>query len=113
MSTLESKILDWYASGERGVSSEAMACAVTGRKPDATWSGFGNHPSDAADFSRCAKLLIAVPEARQHLDKVAALSKKWKILVNHWDELELLYHKELSGTSYNHELYARMKALLA
>ena len=33
MNDMKDKILDWFAHGECGVSSEAMACAVAGMSP--------------------------------------------------------------------------------
>jgi hypothetical protein len=103
---MKEKILEWFAHGECGISSKAMACAVIGMKPDKNWSAFGNHPHDPDDLSRCVKLLDAVPEARNHLGKVAKLSKVWARLVEHWDELEAMYRSR----DYN-QLYDRMKEI--
>jgi len=107
---MKDKILEWFANGERGISSEAMACAVSDMKPNESWARFGNHPSDPDDFKRCVKFLEAVPEARQHMNKVAALSKVWARLVEHRDELEALFREEYP-TKSTPKLYERMKKL--
>lgn len=80
---------DWLRNGHRGLSSEAMVYALTG---NVTLPGKPVHvghscPGDAGDFRRCENLLRAVPEARNHLERVAALGPQWAALVEHWDEL--------------------------
>ena len=107
---MNDKILEWFANGETGISSKAMARAIAGLKRDTTWSAWGDHPSDPSDFNRCVKFLKAVPEARQHLNKVATLSKVWETLVQHWDELEKLLEEELPNNRCP-KLYDRMKEL--
>lgn len=107
---MKDKILEWFATGERGISSEAMACAVADITPNESWGRFGNHPSDPDDFKRCVKFLDAVPEARQNLKKIAALSEVWARLVEHWDELEDLFHEEWPSRNAP-KLYERMKQL--
>lgn len=91
MQELKEKVLHWFVHGEKGVSSEAMAAAVIGEKPE--WS-FSNHPSDPSDFNRCLKFLSMVPEARQHFDKVAALSERWAKLIARFDEVEQCFLDE-------------------
>lgn len=107
---MKDKVLEWFVQGETGISSEAMARAVCGMARDREWSAWGDHPSDPDDFKRCVKFLGAVPEARQHMDKVAKLSKVWKRLVEHWDELESLFREEYPTKSAP-RLYERMKQL--
>ncbi|GAG26436.1 unnamed protein product, partial [marine sediment metagenome] len=59
---MEKKILEWFANGETGTSSEAMAFAAAGI---ANKSSFGNStPSDPSDFNRCLKLINQVPEVK-------------------------------------------------
>ena len=92
---MKDAILDWYANGETGISSKAMASALVDIIPTNQWAKFGNHPSDPSDFNRCLKLLNAVPEARNHMDKVAKLSDVWARLVDRWDELEKCFLDEV------------------
>ena len=86
---MKDKILNWLGTGRVGASSKAMALAVLGIKND------GSHPYDPDDFNRCLLLLKAVPEIRQHMDKVAAMNKTWERLVERWEELELCFLAEV------------------
>lgn len=94
MSLVKDKILDWLiSSDDKGVSSEAMAAALLDKEPIRKW--FTNHPGDPSDFNRCLKLLRHAPEAREHLDKVAALSDVWAKIVENWDKLEQCFLDEV------------------
>ncbi len=92
---MKEQIIDWMCnSTNKGISSKAMAAAFLDRNPeDSGW--FGNHPVDPSDFNKCLLLLETVPEARKHMDKVAALSKTWKTLVENWDRLEKCFLDEV------------------
>lgn len=88
---MKDDIWEWLiTSDDKGVSSEAMAAAFLGKKP--RWPG---HPLDPSDFNRCLKLLRHAPEAREHMDKVAALSDVWANLVDQWEELERCFLDEV------------------
>lgn len=107
---MKDKVLAWFIYGETGTSSEAMACAVCDMTPDPKGTHFGNHPSDPDDLKRCLLFLDAVPEARDQLHKVAALSKTWAVLVENWAELEAMLREELPA-GYAPKTYERMKQL--
>lgn len=107
---MNQQILNWFAHGETGVSSEAMACVIAGIKPNSRWGAFGNHPSDPDDLKRCIRFLDAVPDARLHMDKVAKISKVWANLVKNWDELEAMFKEEFP-TGQAPKTYQRMKEL--
>jgi hypothetical protein len=79
---MQEKITRWICHGETGMSSMAMAAAVVSAP------GRSDHPSDPDDLHRCLLFLNAVPEARQHMEKVGALSKQWRALVDIWPALE-------------------------
>lgn len=89
---MQDKILNWFANGEVGMSSKAMACAIGGVKLK---EGKACYPHDPADFNRCLLFLKAVPEAREHLQKVAKLSKVWKAIIERFDEIEKCFLKEV------------------
>lgn len=72
---------------------------------------FGNHPSDPDDLKRCIRLLELIPEARNHMDKVSAISDVWARLVENWDELESLYQEEYP-TGKAPKCYSRMKEII-
>ena len=92
---MNAKILAWYANGETGISSKAMAAVFSGQIPDKNWARFGNHPSDPSDFLRCLKFLDAVPEAKEQLQKLKTLSPVWAKLVDNWDALEKVFIEEV------------------
>lgn len=76
----------WLQTGDRGVSSETIFSVLSGVKI-ARKCG---HPYDPADFFRCYQLLKAVPAWRARIGEMANVSQVWVILVENWDELEVL-----------------------
>lgn len=85
-SDISAEAVNWLATGQRGISSNAIFQHLTG--VPATRDGWLDHPHDPADFDRCLKLLRAVPELRERLPHMASLSRGWAALVAHWDEIE-------------------------
>jgi hypothetical protein len=78
----------WIGNGQVGSSSKTMWNCLIGNK------GFEiNHPYDPDDFSRCYKLLQAVPEWKSELHKLKPLSKAWSNLVDNWDTLTEMYER--------------------
>lgn len=90
---MKDKILEWFATGQVGLSSKSMALAVLEMPQDLEWGA--NHPLDPDDLNRCLLLLEAVPEIRQHMGKIAALSETWRKLVERWDEVEQCFLDEV------------------
>jgi hypothetical protein len=82
MSEIQSKVLNWVATGRVGQSSKAMAMTACGLPSE------GDYPLDPDDLNRCLKMLIAVPEVREHFDKIAALGVVWGRIISRWDEIE-------------------------
>ena len=86
----------WLATGERGLSSEAIALTTLGLRPTgwrASW------PLDPADLRRCLLLLEAVPETREKgLLVLAKRCSKWAALVRVWDRLSETLHSEIGET---------------
>ncbi|WP_330253086.1 hypothetical protein OG874_00275 [Nocardia sp. NBC_00565] len=82
----------WLNHGDRGLSSNMIVAVITGVTdlPGKRVQASLHLPGDAGDFWRCENLLRAVPNAREHLDLVAAESPEWAALVEHWDELVTL-----------------------
>jgi hypothetical protein len=95
----ETRALRWALGRHVGESSKTMAAAMMGFPNDAA------HPWDVGDFWRCVRLLNAVPEWRQSLDKMKTVSPYWAVLVEHWSELEAMLGRDDRG------LYDRMRAL--
>lgn len=90
MDTMRDKVLHWLATGEVGVSSHAMAMAACGLPVRDTLP-----PFDPSDLNRCLLLLRAVPEIREHMGAVAAVSSIWSSLVARWDEIEQCFLEEV------------------
>ena len=86
--------LIWLQSGMRGTSSEAMFSAISGLRIS---SYIKSHPLDPSDFSRCYHLIKLVPEWKQELRKVAALSQTWKNIIDNWDKLCEMLENKASG----------------
>lgn len=107
---LKDKVLAWFGTGKVGCSSKAMALAVCDAPNEA------DHPHDPADFNRCLLFLDAVPEARQHMGKVAALSPAWARLVQRWDDIEASFMDEVgrnwSKAHFAPETYKLMRSLI-
>lgn len=110
---MNAELKHWARYGDRGISSNAMVEVFEGYPQGLIngWSPFGNHPHDPSDFNRCYKLLEAVPGYREQLPKMKAVSNTWKVLVEHWSELEeLLLEEEPSGKAP--KMYKRMRQLI-
>ena len=75
----------WLASGERGISSNAMFSHLTGIDASG-FAGF-DPPQDPADFRRCRLLTEQVPEVGMLLQNMETVSPAWKVLVESWDAI--------------------------
>jgi hypothetical protein len=91
---LKNSILRWFANGQTGISSKAMASAILDIELTG-WQQHNNHPHDPDDLNRCLLFLAVVPGARQYLDKVRKLSAIWDRLIEHWDEVEQAFIDEV------------------
>ena len=85
---VEQKALWWIANGQVGLSSKTM------------WQHFMdqpivrlNHPHDPDDFSRCYKLLEAVPEWKPRILELSVRSKSWKNLAENWNKLTKMFEE--------------------
>jgi hypothetical protein len=94
MDTVQSRVLEWLANGEVGVSSKCMAMWLQFGKR-VTGSAFGSHPHDPDDLNRCLKLLRCAPELRYSIKKMADISAEWAALVARWDEIEKSFIDEV------------------
>ncbi len=85
---MENKIIEWFITGNSGISSEAIVAQLMGFD---TKRNYDDHPHDDGDFGRCYKLLVAVPEFKPRISEMSKRSKHWAALVKNWDELTTLY----------------------
>ena len=86
-------IARWMTTGERGISSEAIALTALGGHP----TGFdASPPWDPSDLRRCLLLLEEVPETREKGMRVLAeRSSRWAALLNIWDRLSETLRSEI------------------
>ena len=110
MMTANEKAIWWIGNGHVGRSSKTMWNYFIGNK-DFTI----NHPHDPSDFSRCWKLLEAVPEWKERIPELATLSKEWKALTENWGKLTEMYEQNKKENWVNSKkigMYEFMEKLL-
>lgn len=101
--TMQAKIGDWLLNGNTGVSSKTMAAMALGSNTNS-----GDVPHDTGDFSRCVKLVHAVPQVlealkmRIHIEGTLPVPK-FVPLIAHWDKLLELY-KAVWGENFDKKL---------
>lgn len=99
---LPENIRNWFETGHVGSSSLTLLNVSLGRKYGFYESDDHTHdsPLDSQDFERCALLVKAVPELKDHLPKMAGISPLWKFAVEHWDhynaQLDKVARQELT-----------------
>jgi hypothetical protein len=86
--SVQEKAMFWLNNGHVGMSSKTMWNFFMGNKDYPI-----NHPHDPDDFSRCYKLLKAVPEWEIRVPELASLSKEWKNLSQNWQKLAEMYEE--------------------
>lgn len=104
------KAMWWIANGRVGLSSKTMWECLMGQNPSRAY-----YPHDPDDFSRCYKLLQAVPEWKNELNKLKPLSRQWTNLVDHWDKLTEMYEQNVKEEWKNAErigMYKFMETLV-
>ena len=91
MTETQRQVIQWIATGQKGLSSECMALwlAFDQRVADP------HHPHDPDDLNRCLLLLQAAPGLRPELSKMAEVSSRWAKLVARWEEVEALFLEEV------------------
>lgn len=92
---LDNRMIIWIRHCNRGISSEVIFETLSGNLLlDDDW-GYST-PQDAGDFKRCYELLQLIPEWRTRLNEVAEKHPHWKLIVEHWGELESLFKEALN-----------------
>jgi hypothetical protein len=88
-----------------GLSSRQIVATMHGV------AGQGHHPADPSDLGRCIRLLEIMPEWKPRMKEMGLVSLEWRVLAEHWDELEALYNEEFA-TGRAPKTYDRMRELL-
>lgn len=106
------KAAHWLLNGQTGLSSKTM-CFTLFPQLNTKESYFGEHPHDPSDLHRCVLFLQAVPEARERLGELSAISPTWKVLIENWADLEKTLLHEMENDVENYPTYEKMNALFA
>jgi len=102
-------IIEWLNGEDTGMSSRFMVAVLTGTK----WVDDFDaqpHPHDVSDFGRCYRMLNAIPQFKNDLDKLKPYGDVWPKLIDNWDEMTRLYERDRS-IGRCPELYKLMKEL--
>jgi hypothetical protein len=102
----------WIVGNDTGESSKTLWAVMMGQKPDRS-----SYPHDAYDLGRCLRLLRAIPEWKERLWEMSAVSDYWAALVPAWPQLEALFIEECgpelkSDMAKTPKTYAAMQEIL-
>lgn len=86
-------LLEWFITGDVGMSSRDMAAHLSGGKR----RGSISYPWDFGDFHRCERLLRAVPTFRAELPRMKECQGVWERLVDAWDDIVTAAEEEQPG----------------
>jgi len=104
------RITDWLFSDDTGVSSKTMAAVALGIRPSTLRNYGAGAPHDPADFGRCYRLVLTVPEILNAFPAIGMRVPVFAGILKNWDELCALYERDApSGRS--DDLYWRIKEL--
>lgn len=56
-------------------------------------------PTDVSDFKRCLEVLTELPELREKLSEMSAVSEEWNWVIENWSALELAISGRASDDS--------------
>lgn len=93
--TMHERVLEWFASGDTGLSSKTIALWLTIRGVPAGWGPYT--PADPSDLGRCLRLLARVPEFRERFSEMTHAGELWPTFVERWDEIEAVFIEECGG----------------
>lgn len=85
VSDANARLVAWFASGDTGISSKALAVHMSVGAVRDGW-GWG-YPHDPADLGRCLRLLELFPEWKARVGEMATRSPGWAGLTARWDEI--------------------------
>lgn len=85
----------WLDSDDVGMSSKFMASVLSGQ-----FEAEFAIPYDPADFGRCVRMIQAVPELEQHLNKMLEHGPMWKAVVGNWGRWSAMLNEDQSRALY-------------
>lgn len=94
--SIETKILNWFFTGHVGSSSKTMAAIAVDQEE--VMFGF-DRPHDSSDFYRCYELVKAVPEIKDHFDKIKERCPEFGPILDRWDELCELFDADTKNST--------------
>lgn len=102
------RLIEWLFADDTGVSSKSMAAIALG-VPKRDCFGY-SAPHDPADFGRCYRLVLAVPEIIDAFPAIARRIPKFAGILKNWGELCALYERDKT-TGRSDDLYDRIQEL--
>lgn len=101
-------VIEWLASGERGLSSEAICKTFFGVPKNAGTY----HPNDPADLLRCVNFLDKT-NTHERIQEMGNVSPEWKSLVAEWGPLVDSLLREEKSSRQAPETYKLMKKIIS
>jgi hypothetical protein len=88
------RVATWFAGGDTGISSKAIAAYMCGgdMKAGRSWH---SAPSDPADLGRCLRLLEIFPEWKERMPEMASVNDDWARIIPHWDKMAAMMADEV------------------
>lgn len=95
MDDLDTRLAEWFASGDTGTSSKAIALWLWRKRVDATWGP--DIPRDTGDLARCLRLLERIPEWKPRMPEMAEAGGLWPTFSKHWGRIVASFMDECGG----------------
>lgn len=104
--SIERRAEKWLCHGMTNIASETLCKHLTGR--GVILRAEYNHPRNPAELGRCIRFLDFVPQARQSLSKMRAVSPAWDAVIGKWGMLEHAWREGVKSGKFD-----RVSELLA
>ena len=79
----------------KGTPASIIFLFMTHGKIPSLFKFSGNYPQDVVDFERCEAILICYPDWRNWMKDLKAISKRWALFGEQWEQLAELYHDDI------------------
>jgi hypothetical protein len=105
---IDTRLWIWLNSKDTGMSSIAIASRISGLTIKNSEGNF--YPHDTWDLGRCIRLVRLM--GWEDKLECMAISQQWRLIIDHWAELNVLYDTGPPDYEYNGPLNDRLHALL-